>query len=155
MKKLVRSLFVGAAIAMPVMLIAASPASAQTADVAVIEGAGTISPGLGAVPEAQSVHFEGTATVVGTDGVLASYSCEFDGTDLAGSVAEGVGTVHGTCGPIALDLCVFIRVAGVVLVICPDGVIEVGAAVCVFEPDDLLPTTSYTLICAAAYAKAP
>jgi hypothetical protein len=155
MNKLVRSLFAGAAVSMPLALVAASPASAANVDVAVIQGSGTISPGLGAVPEQQSVQFSGTATVVGTDGVAATYPCNFSGTDLAGSVAEGVGTVSGSCGPISLTTCVFVRVAGVVVVACADGVVEVGGAVCVFTPDDVLPTTSYDLVCAAAYAKAP
>lgn len=151
MSKLVRSLYAGAAIAMPLVFTAATPAvAAPNADVALIQGSGTISPGLGAVPEAQSVSFTGTATVVGTDGVLATYGCSFSGTDLAGSVAEGVGTVSGACGPLAFSTCVFVRVAGVVGVVCVAGGVGVAQAACVFTPHQTLPTTSYDLICEAA-----
>ena len=160
MKKLVRSLFLGAAVAMPLTLIAASPAAAHPAhaDVAVIQGSGTISPGLSAtaLPAQQSISFTGTATVVGTEGVLATYPCSFGGTDLAGHPAEGVGTVSGSCGPISFTTCVFVRVGVVVAVVCADVTtalsVELGAGVCVFTPTTFEPTTTYDLICGAGYA---
>jgi len=126
-------------------------------DAAVITGSGTISPGLGPVPAAQSVSFTGTATVVGTDGILATYGCSFSGTDLAGSLLEGVGTVSGACGPLAFNTCVFLRIAAEVQVVCADVTVDpgapsaaVGAGVCVFVPTSSNPVTTYDLICAAA-----
>jgi hypothetical protein len=155
MNKLVRSLFAGATIAMPLNLLITSPAAAASADAAVIQGHGTISPGLTPVPTQQSISFTGTATVVGTDGVLATYPCSFTGTDLAGSLAAGVGTVKGNCGPLDFTTCVFVRIGAEVQVICADTGVSVGAAVCVFQPDQINPTTSYTLTCGAVAAEAP
>lgn len=154
MKTLARSLFAGATLAMPVALLAGSPAAAAGADLAVITGSGTISPGLNETPRPQSISFTGTATVVGTDGVLATFGCSFTGSDLAGSVAEGVGTVAGACGPIAFPTCAFARVGVEVQVACASTTPSVGAAVCIFTPNNTNPTTSYGLICEAQYAGA-
>ena len=124
------------------------------ADAAVINGSGSINPGLSEIPAAQSISFTGTATVVGTEGVLATYGCSFSGTDLAGSVAEGVGTVAGSCGPISFTTCVFLRIAAEVQVVCAELPVTIGGAVCVFTPTTTNPVTTYDLICAAAYAAA-
>ena len=158
MKKLVRSLFVGAALAMPLVLLGTSPAAAVDANVAVISGSGIISPGLDIVPVQQSISFTGTATYVGTDGVLATAPCAFAGTDLRGSIAEGAGTVSGGCTPYNFSLCAFVRVFGVVVVVCANASVPpltLGAGVCVFTPDQVLPTTSYQLVCAAVVGEAP
>ncbi|HEV2890433.1 MAG TPA: hypothetical protein VGX28_08655 [Frankiaceae bacterium] len=160
MKKLVRSLFAGAAIAMPLTMIAASPAAAADADVFVITGSGTITPGLGLVPTpppggGQSISFTGTATTVGTHGTPGRYTCSFSGTDINGSAALGVGTVSGNCGPIAFATCNFARVTGIVAVVCADPAgTRAAAAVCGFVPTDVEPTTRYTLACTGAYADA-
>ena len=114
------------------------------ANAAVITGSGTISPGLTEIPTAQSIAFTGSATVVGTEGVLATYPCSFSGSDLAGSVTEGAGTVAGSCGPLVYD-CVFVRIGVEVQVVCPVA----AAAVCVFTPTTTNPVRSYDLICSA------
>jgi hypothetical protein len=164
MKKLVRSVAIAAAIVAPAIALAAPAAQAANADGAVITGAGQILPGLTATPRQQAVNFNGTATVAGTHGVLTTYGCAFAGTDLEGSYAEGAGTVAGTCGPIGLNLCVFVRVAAVVPVVCADtsGPDKFAGGAFVFVPDQTPsagnptpPVTSYTLAGAAIYADAP
>jgi hypothetical protein len=155
MKKLVRSLFVGAAIAMPLTLIATTPAVALGEDVGVVTGGGSISPGLGVTPANQTFHFSGTATVVGTDGVAASFSCSFDGSDSVGTAALGTGPFSGGCGPISFSNCTFVRATVAVVVACNDGVVKVAAGACVFVPSDVNPTKNYTLVCAFDYTQAP
>jgi hypothetical protein len=156
MKKLVRSIAIVVAIAAPAIASVAPSASAANADAAVIQGAGTISPGLGVAPVPQSVNFGGTATIVGTHGVAATFSCAFSGSDLDGSLAEGAGIVGGGCGPINLSLCVFVRVGGAVAVVCAGaGTPKQGAAgLFAFTPDQTPPATvtSYHLAGAALYA---
>ena len=136
MKKLVRALAIATAIGAPAIISIAPSAQAANADVAVIRGAGTISPGLTATPQPQSVSF--------------------GGNDLDGSYAEGAGTVSGSCGPISLSLCVFVRVGGAVPVACVGtGTPKQGAAgVFGFVPNQTPPSTvtSYTLAGAALYA---
>jgi len=156
MKKLVRSIAIVVAIAAPALATAMPQAEAANADAAVIQGSGTIAPGLAAKPVAQSINFGGTATVVGTHGIAASYSCAFSGSDLAGSLAEGAGTVGGGCGPINLSLCAFVRVGGAVAVACAGtGTPKQGAAgLFAFTPDQTPPAvvTSYHLAGGAVYA---
>lgn len=165
MNKLSRTLFAGAALAMPLIMLGTTPAVAAHVDAAAITGQGTISPGLGIcvdpndpvkVPDCtQSISFDGTATAVGSDSSVGNptpqYSCSFTGTDLFGTVAEGVGTVSGNCGPLAFSLCAFVREAAIVEVAC-GGVVNAAAAVCAFRPVDTLPTTAYTLVCGAVAA---
>lgn len=107
----------------------------------VAQGSGTYSPGLGLVPEPQSMAFSASATVVGMDGILATYPCSFSGTDLAGSIAEGIGALSGRCGPMTFSTCVFVRVAAAFEMACAD----IGVASGVFTPHNTLPTTSYDL----------
>jgi hypothetical protein len=145
MRKLSRALF---ATAMPVVVALAQPAAAARADVAVIQGGGTITPGLTEVVQNQSVNFTGTATVVGTDGVLATYQCSFSGTGF-GNAAGGVGTVSGSCGPVPFTSCNFVFTAVHVTVACAP---QVAAADCVFTPNNIRPTTSYGLVCEGFYA---
>lgn len=154
MNKLARTIYGAVALASPMLLAVTTPAAAHPlphVDVATIEGSGTISPGLGATPSAQSISFDGTATVVGSDGVLTEYDCAFSGEDPAGSAAAGAGTVAGSCGPIVLELCVFVREAAHVDVECVSTESHKGGAQakCVFRPHDTLPTTAYDLICEA------
>jgi len=159
MKKFFRAVAIATAIASPAIVAIAPSAQAANADVAVITGAGTISPGLTAVPTPQSVSFNGNALTVGTNGVAANYGCSFNGNDLDGSYAEGAGLVSGSCGPISLPLCVFIRVGGVVPVVCAGtgSPLKAAGGVFAFVPNQTPPSaiTSYTLAGAAAYADAP
>ena len=149
MKKFVRTVFAGVALAMPLTLLATTPAVAANADVAVINGNGTILPGLDVVPVPQAVSFTGTANVTGSHPGIVT--CSFNGTDLLGSLAEGVGTVSGDCGPIDLNTCAFVRVVEAVVVGCVDGVVEAGGGVCLFQATDSSPVKNYTLLCAALY----
>jgi hypothetical protein len=161
MNKLTRTVFGGMALAAPLLLTVTTPAVAHPlphVDVVVIQGSGTISPGLGLLPEHQSISFTGTATGVGTDsvsdGIPFTYGCSFSGEDPAGSVAAGAGTVAGSCGPLAFELCVFGRAGGKVSVVCASTTDHKGGAEaeCVFTPHGVLPTTSYDLICEAKAA---
>lgn len=158
MNKVVRSLYAGAALSMPLIFTFTTPAVAAVAGGAVIQGSGGISPGLDIVPVEQSISFGGTATVVGVNGtspeVATTYGCSFSGTDLAGWVGSGVGTVSGACGPLAFDLCAFVREAAHVDVVCANTSSGAGAAYakCVFRPHQVLPVTSYDLTCIAAAA---
>lgn len=156
MKKLIRALAIATAIGAPAIISIAPSAQAANADAAVIRGAGTISPGLTATPQPQSVSFGGTAIVAGTHSTGGTFACSFGGNDLDGSYAEGAGTVSGSCGPISLSLCVFVRVGGVVPVACVGtGTPKQGAAgVFGFVPNQTPPSTvtSYTLAGAALYA---
>ena len=154
MNKLARTFYGAVALASPMLLAVTTPAVAHPLphiDVAVIQGSGTISPGLGATPSPQSISFDGTATVVGTDGVLTSWDCSFSGSDPAGSVAAGAGTVSGSCGPVAFEICVFVREGAHVDVSCASTSSHTGGAQakCAFRPHDTLPTTAYDLVCEA------
>ena len=156
MKKLVRSLSAGFALALPLAMTAASPASAAEACVFVITGSGTISPGLSAVPTPQSISFTGTMTCVGTSGVGTTYPCSFTGTDPVGSEAAGAGQVSGNCGPYGFPSCQFVRVGVAVEVVCVDVAgTRVATATCVFTPVDVNPTTKYNLVCAGEYVDVP
>jgi len=149
-----RKIFSGVALASPLLLAFTSPAVAANAAVAIIQGSGTISPGLGATPAFQSISFTGTATVVGTDGAPATYGCSFSGTDPQGSAAAGAGTVSGSCGPLVFASCTFVREGAHVDVVCTAGGGGTGGAQakCVFQPHQALPTTSYDLKCQAFVA---
>lgn len=153
MKKL-RSMYAAAAVVLPLTLTMFQPATAATphADVAVIQGSGTIDPALGTAVEAHSVSFTGTATVVGTDGVLATYACSFNGVG-TGNILGGPGTVSGGCGPLVLELCVFVLTGAVVHVACPKTTaaqVGIGQGECVFRPHQILPVESYDLTCEAS-----
>jgi hypothetical protein len=143
MHRITKSLFAVASFAMPLTVTLAQPAAAANVDVAVIQGSGTISPGLTEVVQAQSVNFTGTATVVGTDGVLATYDCSFAGSGF-GNAAGGVGNVSGACGPAVFPSCTFAFTAVHVTVACAP---TAAAADCVFTPNNVRPTTSYGLVC--------
>lgn len=149
-----KRLYAAAALVLPLALASYNPATAATphADVAVIQGSGTISPPLGPLVEAHSVSFSGTATVVGTDGVLATYPCSFNGVG-TGNILGGPGTVSGGCGPLVLELCVFVLTGAVVHVACPTATgtqAGIGQGECVFRPHQVLPVESYDLTCEAS-----
>lgn len=162
MVKLSRTVYGGLALAAPMLLTLSAPAAVADplphADVSLITGSGTISPGLGVFPVPQSISFTGTATAVGTTGPgVTTLSCSFSGTDPAGSAAAGAGTVSGNCGHLNFSLCVFVRQGPHVTVTCTSTGSHTGGAVaeCVFEPHAVLPTTSYDLVCTAVSVLAP
>jgi len=155
--KLRKSMLAAAAFVLPVSVTMLQPASAATphADVALIQGSGTISPALGTAVEDHAVSFTGSALAVGTDGVLTSYDCSFTGSG-TGNILGGPGTVSGNCGPLSFDLCVFVLTLAVVDVVCPKAVIlteiGLGQGECVFRPHQVFPVESYDLTCEAAVA---
>lgn len=134
-----------AAVALP----ASAPAEALGANVYVMTGSGTISPGLGLVPIPQSVSFTGTAGYVSTFPVgLAGYPCSFSGAEF-GSMAGGVGTLAGSCGPASYTNILYVRAGATLSGI---GVVVGGSSSsthfdCVFQPTDVNPTTRYSLVC--------
>ena len=154
-----RSLCAAVAIAMPLVVVQTSPATAADADVLVVQGSGTISPGLElVVPGPQSVSFTGTATVVGTHGLLATYPCSFSGSFLAAILVTGTGTMSGQCGPIAFSACIVAWAGGEWMWHCTDiGIVSAETTTwdCVFTPTNSNPTTSYDLVCGGVYASAP
>ena len=157
---LLRRTFGAVALAAPLLLAVTTPAVAHPlphVDTAVISGSGVASPGLGLIPAHQWITFSGVATIAGIDGVLTRWDCLFYGESPASSLAQGMGTVSGSCGPLLFELCIFVRVAAVVLVDCLELTIyddHIGTApgTCVFRPHDFLPTTLYDLICEFAVA---
>jgi hypothetical protein len=154
MRNISRTMLAGAAVFMPLTMIASSPATAAAADTFVIQGSGTISPGLTTTPTNQSISFTGTATVVGTHGTPGTYSCSFSGTSsIPETTANGAGTVSGSCGPIAFSSCTYVRAGVNVAVNCTEGT-RTATAKCVFNPGNTNPTTRYTLICTGTYTEA-
>jgi hypothetical protein len=147
------------ALAAPIAMVAATtaPANAATAAALVVQGNGGISPGLGAVPAQQGFSFDGLADVAGllcgtTYAPGLNVPVHADGTDLAGSVAEGAGTLNVTA-----DACtgsgVFVRVGAVVVVALALPVATAATGVCAFKPDQLTPpVTSYFVACGSAIA---
>lgn len=144
------------AVAMPLVMVAASPATAAGADVLAIQGSGTIFPGFGLIPGPQSISFTGTATVVGTDGILATYACSFSGVLLA-NVVGGNGILSGSCGPVVLHPCSVVWIGTTLTGMCAETSAQVRWATfaCVFSPTTVNPTISYDLVCAGAYAAVP
>lgn len=136
-------------------LTPASPASAAHVDVLVITATGTIFPGLGMEPRAQNIHFIGPAIHAGTRGTVG-YTCEYTGNGLADSISEGLGTLSGSCGPISMATCVYVRVAVAVTLACadvgtPSGVV-VQAGELALLPHNTNPTTSFDLVGTAVAA---
>ncbi|MCU1591853.1 MAG: hypothetical protein JWP11_3109 [Frankiales bacterium] len=143
------------AVAAPVALVAATtaPASAASAGVAVVTGTGSISPGLTAVPSGQSFSFGGTALVTGVVNsapeAAVSHSISASGSDLAGSYAEGAGTLNVNISGLPSMGGVFVRIGAVVLVAVTGPVASAGAGVCGFVAAQLPPATvtDYTVAC--------
>jgi len=127
-----------------------------SADTLVISGSGTVSPGLAPViTRPQAITFTGTATVIGTDGILATYACQVTGTGLNDNMAAGVGYLSGSCGPISFSSCTFVRDHADTNVQCLDaarGRTLTGKFL--FQPTDLNPVTRYQLTGVAAYLAA-
>lgn len=150
-------------LATPAMIMAVSlgmlgaqvaPAGAADAGVAQVNGSGTISPGLGAAPAAQSFTFNSTTiTITGT--VNGSSTCTASGGSIgAENLGAGVGTGTWGCsaGLLAgrggsLD---YVRVGAEVTVAVTGGV--TAELNCVFVADQTPPSlvVSYSLTCAGA-----
>ena len=151
------------AVAAPIAMIAAttSPASAASAGVAAITGSGTISPGLGAVPEAQTFSFSGNATVVGVVNGSAeaavNHSIDASGTDLAGSYAAGAGPLTVNLSGVPSMSGYFVRVGAVVAVAVVGPVASAGAGICGFVPGQTPPARvqSYSVACASLAVQVP
>lgn len=136
------------AVAAALTLAAATPAHAVRANAATFTGVGVFG-GLGLSPTSlgtQPVAVNGTLTLTGTQGVVASYGCALGGTD-TGTLAASVGSLLGTCGPVTF-VCTYTR-AGVHEAIACAGP-DVAAFLCAFSPVAVLPTTAFTLTCLGA-----
>src|SRR4051812_16563286 len=140
------------ALAAPVAMIAATtaPASAASAGVAAVTGGGTISPGLTAIPTAQTFSFGGTATVVGVINgapqAAVNHSISASGTDLAGSYAAGAGPLTVNISGLPSMSGFFVRVGAAVVVAVTGPVASAGAGACAFVATQTPPATvtSYT-----------
>jgi hypothetical protein len=107
---------------MPILLLgAARPVHALAGGL--MQGSGTISPGLTAVPAPQVFSFSGSSTLGGFSG---------SGTDLAGSIFEGVGTILVRC-PLFTRSGVWSRVGWTVHVVLTNG----GGGEFAFIPDQV------------------
>ena len=119
-------------------------ASASTVVVLEIRGSCTYSPGLGPSPTWQSWSCTGTATAVGTDGVMVEHPCYATGEGTDG-LAAGTGTAAGACGPYAFHDCAWTHGGSTYQVSCAsEGTASAGT----FEstPYDTLPTTSAAFV---------
>ncbi len=150
MIKRLRVVLAAFALAVP-WVVMPQAATAAGADTFVMTGSGTFSPGLGLTPQAQSLSFTGTATVVGTDGVAATYSCSITGGEFLGELAFGAGNASGGCAP--PKWCrswTYVRVGAKWVWVCTATVLNpsVGVMDCLFSPSDVNPTTNFTLVCA-------
>jgi hypothetical protein len=138
------------------MLIVASaqPASASSAYSSIIQGSGSFSPGLSAVPTEQTFSFAGTETTTGVvdDGaeVLGTHPMTASGTDVIGSSLAGAGTItinvlgsHPATGT-------FVRVGAVLTYSVTGGpptVVSVGVCLLVYAQIPPAGVTSYTAVC--------
>lgn len=155
MRSRYRSLCAAVTLALPLVMSAATPASAAGANTVVISGSGTISPGLTHVPADQWVTFTGTATVTGTNGVLATYSCSFGGNVFDATVVAGLGYVSGSCGPIDFTNCQWLHQFGHASIVCVDTRVTLAQLECVFSPTNVLPATQYSVLCAGTWTRVP
>jgi hypothetical protein len=158
--KLSRTRLLLVAIAAPVAMVAATaaPASATTAGAAVIQGAGTIDPplGLDVPPNGHVFSFNGTATGAGLfcDTTLAGGSAPIsaDGSDLAGTVAEGAGLINVHVGACTWQGA-YVRVGAAVVVALALPAATLATGVCGFVPGSLTPpVANYSVTCVAAIA---
>jgi hypothetical protein len=119
-----------------------------------VQGAGVINPGFTALPTASAVYFGGTATVIGTNGVAATFGCAWAGTEI-GDLAASVGVAGGGCGPIVFSTCVTVRVATTWLMTCARADTQIGnwSFIGAWTPDQVPPSAvvSYHLAAMAAY----
>jgi hypothetical protein len=149
-------------LALALLAFGPGTADAQTAGVAVVQGTGTISPGLLPVPSAQTFTFNSvqilTAGVVhGAPSVLGSSDCTAGGRSLAvENTALGAGSGTWSCGPVlsTAGALVYVRVGAAVGVVITGGLN--GALGCAFIPTTgngvTTPVTGYSLACGGAAA---
>ncbi|MBW3667854.1 MAG: hypothetical protein KY443_01460 [Actinobacteria bacterium] len=155
--------------------------AAPGAGAAVVQGSGTISPGLTLLPAVQpTIAFGGTATGAFANSAPAadvgSVSCSFSGssnTTVGDNYAVGFGTVSGSCAgsgtvtgaaiSVSCSAMTYVRVATIVLVVSATcsvtvgGTTSSGAVVGAFNfiPSTVLPpgapVTAYELTGVAAF----
>lgn len=100
----------------PAAFLTAGPAEALPV-VLSIEGAGTYFPGYSPVPTEQTMRIIATATDV-PGGVQ---ECDWALRGLAETLANGVGTWAGPCGPHTFTDCTFTRAGTDATLACPSG----------------------------------
>ena len=144
---------------LPVVLacvMQATPAAAASADVMAVHGGGSLWPPMTALPAASAVTFDGTATVIGTDGVASTFSCAWNGTEI-GNIATSEGAVSGLCGPIAFSNCVTVRVAVTWLMTCVRAGAQIGdwSLIGTWVPDQTPPSgiTGYGVSAVGGYGQ--
>lgn len=156
MKRLSHVAYAATALAAPLLLTVTTPAavSAVHVDTGLIQGSGTITPGLGASTTPQAMSFAGTLTAVSTRGVGATYGCAWAGDWITVALA-GVGAVAGACGPIVFETCVGVLAGPALDLVCqrPSTGVSPWEIACVFRPHQTNPVTSYDLTCAIAGAE--
>ncbi|HEX8002036.1 MAG TPA: hypothetical protein VF519_05010 [Mycobacteriales bacterium] len=140
-----RAAAVAVAATTAVVPAAAPPAHAAWADLLIVTGAGTISPGLTEVPRAQSISFSGAATAIGSDGIPATWACAWSATGLNDTVAAGFGSASGSCGPVSFSSCQWTREGTDVQIFCVDPSGKALHGRFVFQPGNVNPITRFTL----------
>jgi hypothetical protein len=133
------------------------PATAATGDVA-LAGTGTISPGLTTTPTPQSFTFSATGDgLVGVQG--GAFSCAVSGNDNIGTLAQGAGSITGSCntpcGTVGTDgtftrTGYVIRWNSQVTSGCLSGSSFDGS--CTLVPTSLPPLVSYLVFCDLVWA---
>jgi hypothetical protein len=179
MKRIIGKLGVFLALAMAVSMVGSNAYAAGTGG-GVVNGAGSISPGLTTTPTNQTVSFGGTLTgviVAGANASAGSLTCNFSGGGTAETQALALnGNVSGSCSGTGVNgvaigaACTALAYArvGAVVVVSATGTctftvgtttvtatVVVGAFV--FVPDQAPPAavTSYTLHGVVAGVSAP
>ena len=146
------------------LLVTAAPASAASAAVAVVQGSGTISPGVTAIPTNQSYTFNSVAiTTVGvvntTPNIAGVSQCASNGSTLIPenyAIGAGTGVYSCSSGPLAgrNGGLTYVRVGAAVPVVLTGGL--TGALACAFLANQTPPAAivSYGLTCVGAGAAA-
>lgn len=140
-------------------------ASAAGADIYVIGGSGTVTPGLTLTdPQLQSYELRGIVLKAGTDTPPGGVRliCDFGGsTSFAPeTLAEGVGEISGSCVPGRIT-CVYVRVVASMTLACaaldasPGVEVFTGEIALVFDANPPTPTTFFNFESAFALAYAP
>lgn len=145
----------GSLLAVSALALAATSPSAHAAslDVLVVNVSGTYSPALDTTYRARTLSMNGTASFVGTHGVLTTYSCAFVGTEI-GTIAGGVGVMAGNCGPIFCNAAAYARAGFHTPWTCTDT-IKVWPMLCAISFLPLPPATSAAMTCLGASAEVP
>jgi hypothetical protein len=144
------------------VLLPAGALAGTAAGAGVIAGSGTASPGLGALPAAETLNYSGTLTgvaVVGTTPIIGTDFCSFSGTSGAfgDSIGFGLGQVNGSCsGAVSVFAALtYVRV-GPVLAVEGNGTIDNNAVepggACLFISTQAPPITSFVVDCGALAA---